>query len=83
MFLEEGVGDVPLTVQAGNDGPRSTQMSVPKMPERGPGAPPRPDLAAMLSLSDADLLPGHAAWSCGLPFLFVRCGTAKPLRASS
>jgi trans-2,3-dihydro-3-hydroxyanthranilate isomerase len=25
----------------------------------------------MLSLAEADLLPGHAAWSCGVPFLFL------------
>ena len=71
MVLEEGVGDVPVKVQSGSDGPRSTQMSVPRMPERGPGPPSRADLAAMLSLSETDLLPGHAAWSCGVPFLFL------------
>ena len=71
MVLEECVGDVPVTVQSGNDGPRSTRMSVPRMPERGPAPPLRADLAAMLSLSAPDLLPGHAGWSCGVPFLFV------------
>jgi trans-2,3-dihydro-3-hydroxyanthranilate isomerase len=71
MVLEEGVGDVPVRVLSGNDGPRSTQMSVPRMPERGPVPPSRVDLAAMLSLAEADLLPGHAAWSCGVPFLFL------------
>jgi trans-2,3-dihydro-3-hydroxyanthranilate isomerase len=71
MVLEEGVGDVPVRVLSGNDGPRSTQMSVPRMPERGPEPPSRADLAAMLSLVEADLLPDHAAYSCGLPFLFL------------
>lgn len=71
MVLEEGVGDVPVKVQSGQDGPRSTQMSAPRMPERGPEPPSRADLAAMLSLAEADLLPGHAAYSCGVPFLFV------------
>jgi trans-2,3-dihydro-3-hydroxyanthranilate isomerase len=71
MVLEEGVGDIPVKVQSGNDGPHSTQMSVPRMPERGPEPPTRADIAAMLSLSEADLLPGHAAWSCGVPFLFL------------
>jgi trans-2,3-dihydro-3-hydroxyanthranilate isomerase len=71
MALEEGVGDVPVKVQSGAHGPRSTQMSVPRMPERGPAPPPRADLAAMLSLAESDLLPGHAAYSCGVPFLFV------------
>jgi trans-2,3-dihydro-3-hydroxyanthranilate isomerase len=71
MVLEEGVGDVLVTVQFGKDGPESTQMSVPRMPERGPEPPSRADLAAMLSLSEGDLLPGHAAYSCGVPFLFL------------
>lgn len=71
MVLEEGVGDVPVRVQSGRDGPRSTRMSVPRMPERGPEPPARADLAAMLSLAEADLLPGHAAYSCGVPFLFL------------
>jgi len=71
MVLEEGVGDVPVTVQFGKDGPESTQMSVPRMPERGPEPPLRADLAPMLSLAEADLLPAHAAYSCGVPFLFL------------
>ena len=71
MVLEEGVGDVPVTVRVGKDRPQSTQMSVPRLPERGPEPPSRTDLAAMLSLADADLLPGHAAYSCGVPFLFL------------
>ena len=71
MMLEEGIGEVPVKVRFGNDGPRSTQMSVPRMPERGPEPPSRADLAAMLSLAESDLLPGHAAWSCGVPFLFL------------
>jgi len=71
MVLEEGVGDVPVKVRSGPDGPLATQMSVPRMPERGPQPPSRADVAAMLSLAEADLLPGHAAYSCGVPFLFV------------
>ncbi len=71
MVLEEGIGDVPVKVRFGNDGPESTQMSVPKMPERGPKAPSRRDLAAMVSLAETDLLTRHAAWSCGVPFLIL------------
>ena len=71
MVLEEGVGDVPVEVHFGKNGPQSTRMSAPRMPERGPEPPPRADLAAMLSLAQDDLLAGHAAYSCGVPFLFV------------
>ncbi|MEQ1881655.1 MAG: PhzF family phenazine biosynthesis protein [Burkholderiales bacterium] len=71
MVLEEGVGDVPVRVYFGTNGPESTQMSAPRMPERGPEPPPRTEIAAMLSLAEADLLVGHAAYTCGVPFLFV------------
>lgn len=71
MVLEEGVGDVPVTVLMDAKGLRATRMAVPRMPERGPQPPPAAELAAMLSLAAADLLPGHAAWSCGVPFLFI------------
>ncbi len=71
MVLEEGVGDVPVSVRFGKDGPESTRMSVPRMPERGPEPPSPVDLAAMVSLAGNDLLPGHAAYSCGVPFLFL------------
>jgi trans-2,3-dihydro-3-hydroxyanthranilate isomerase len=72
MVLEEGIGDVSVTVQFADDGPRSTSMAVPRMPQRGPEPPLRADLAAMLSLDEADLLPGHAGYSCGVPFLFLQ-----------
>jgi trans-2,3-dihydro-3-hydroxyanthranilate isomerase len=71
MVLEEGIGDVPVTVKYGAEGPQSTRMSVPRMPERGPEPPRLADLAAMLSLPEAELLPGHAGYSCGVPFLFL------------
>lgn len=72
MVLEEAIGDVPVTVQSGDDGPRSTRMSVPRMPQRGPEPPLHADLAAMMSLDRADLMPGHAGYSCGVPFLFLQ-----------
>lgn len=73
IMLEEGVGNVAVNVQLGSDGPVATRMSVPKMPELGPEPPPSHALAAMLSLSVDDLLPGRLprAYSCGVPFLFV------------
>jgi trans-2,3-dihydro-3-hydroxyanthranilate isomerase len=71
LVLEENVGDVPVRVLYENGAPVATQMSVPRMPERGASAPARADLAALLSLEEAEL-PGEAAvWSCGVPFLFV------------
>src|SRR6185503_18419915 len=42
-------------------------------PEPGPEPPPAQALAAMLSLSVDELLPGRLprAYTCGVPFLFV------------
>lgn len=80
MVLEEGVGDVRVRVQPGKDGPLSTQMSVPRMPERGPEPPRHADLSAMLSLPESDLLPGSAGWSCGVPFLFLKVRDREAIR---
>ncbi len=71
MVLEEGVGDVPVRILMDANGIRATRMSVPRMPERGPQPPATAELAAMLSLTEADLLAGSAGYSCGVPFLFV------------
>src|SRR5437667_103118 len=54
--------------------PVSARLRAPRPPEFGPPAPARADLAAMLSLDEADVLDapnGPQAVSCGLPFLFI------------
>lgn len=80
VVLEEGVGDVAVKVRTGKGGTLTTQMSVPRMPERGPDPPPDADLAAMLSLAESDLLPGSAGWSCGVTFLFVAVRDRETIR---
>lgn len=74
IVLEEKVGPVPVLIRGRNGQPEFCQFSVAKLPEVGPPLPPRPVLAAALSLTEDDLLDG--AWhpqvvSCGLPFAFV------------
>lgn len=73
LVLEERVGDVVVDIRIEQGLPRVATMSVPRLPERGPAPPDAEALAAMLSLSPGDLLPGHppCGWSCGVPFLFV------------
>jgi trans-2,3-dihydro-3-hydroxyanthranilate isomerase len=71
MVLEENIGDVPVRVTLENGVPVATQMSVPRMPERGTTAPTRAALAALLSLPEAGVSGEAAVWSCGVPFLFV------------
>ncbi len=74
IVLEENVGPVPVTIRANDGQPVFCQFSVAKLPETGPPLPARADLAATLSIDEADLLDG--AWqpqvvSCGLGFAFV------------
>ena len=74
IVLEEGVGPVPVVIRATNGKPTFAQLSAAKLPEVGPPPPPRETLAAMLSLTAADVLGGEmsaAAVSCGTPFLFI------------
>lgn len=74
IVFEEGVGPVPVTIRAEAGRPRFSQLSVAKLPERGPEPPAAADLAALLSLAPADLLQDEErpeAWSCGVPFVFV------------
>ncbi len=74
IVLEEGVGRVPVTVRADHRGLRAT-LTAATLPERGPTPPRASALAAMLGLAEADIgAPGGwtpAAYSCGVPFLFV------------
>jgi trans-2,3-dihydro-3-hydroxyanthranilate isomerase len=72
LVLGEGVGPVEVTVRQGP--PAFAELSVVKLPERGPEPPARADLARALSLAPDDLAGGEDApeiWSCGVPFLFV------------
>lgn len=71
MVLEENIGDVPVRVALESDRPVATQMSVPRMPERGAVAPSREELAMLFGLAAGALPADAAVWSCGVPFLFV------------
>lgn len=84
VVLEEGIGNV--SVRVFYDGGRivSTQMSVPRMPERVPAPLAVPELADLLSLTPADFDARIApqAWSCGMPFLYIALsGVAAARRA--
>jgi trans-2,3-dihydro-3-hydroxyanthranilate isomerase len=71
LVLEEGVGPVSVEVRAENGRPVFCRLRAAQPPEFGPEPPPVPELAAMLSLEEPDLLPDAQAVSCGMPFLFV------------
>ncbi|HTT10303.1 MAG TPA: PhzF family phenazine biosynthesis protein [Burkholderiaceae bacterium] len=71
IVFEEGVGAVPVRIE--RDGERVTRctLTVAQLPQQGPAAPSRDQLASMLSLETNDVLEGAQSWSCGLPFLVV------------
>src|SRR5262249_22074474 len=74
IVFEEGVGPVPVVIRATDGKPTFVQLSAAKLPEIGPPPPSRETLAAMLSLTSADVLDGErsaAGISCGTPFLFI------------
>lgn len=83
IVFEEGVGPVPVSIYAVDGQPASSQLSAAVMPEFGPEPPAAPELAAMLSLDEADVRQdafAPQAASCGLPFLFVPLRNRDALR---
>lgn len=73
VILEEGVGAVPVEVRFSGSVPTWAQLTVARLPEGGPPPPSAVELTAAISLTPADLDPElqPAAFSCGVPFLFV------------
>lgn len=70
MTAEEGVGPVPILIRKSRD-LFAAQFSVAMLPQTKPDAPSNSALARMLSLDVEEILDA-GAYSCGLPFLFVR-----------
>lgn len=72
IVFEEGVGPVPVSIRAKAGQSVSAQLTAARLPEFGPPPPPVADLAASLSLAEADFLAEEIEGvSCGVPFLFV------------
>jgi trans-2,3-dihydro-3-hydroxyanthranilate isomerase len=73
IYLEEGVGLVPVKIVGDGEKPVYSELKVAQLPELVADTYAIDDLAAILSLSAADFLPGYPprAFSCGLPFLFI------------
>ena len=74
IVFEQRVGPIPVTIRAENGRPVYCDLTVAKLPEEGPPAPPREALARALSLEPDDVLDGDwapRAWTCGVPYLFI------------
>ncbi|MEO7041937.1 MAG: PhzF family phenazine biosynthesis protein [Gemmatimonadaceae bacterium] len=74
IVLEEGVGPVAVTIQVANGYPISAELTAAQAPEFRNDVPSAKDVAAVLSLGEADVSTGKFATeavSCGVPFLVV------------
>jgi trans-2,3-dihydro-3-hydroxyanthranilate isomerase len=74
MVFEEEVGPIAVKVSGTTSGPVAAQFAAAMLPTRGPEPPPLEAVARVLSLAPADVLTAGdapAAWSSGVPFLFV------------
>jgi trans-2,3-dihydro-3-hydroxyanthranilate isomerase len=71
IVFEEGVGPVPVTIARSGGAIERCTLTTARLPEQGPPAPAREQLARMLQLSASDVLEGAECWSCGVPFLVV------------
>jgi trans-2,3-dihydro-3-hydroxyanthranilate isomerase len=83
IVFEEGVGPVPVKIQARDDKPIFTQLSAAMMPEPLAPPPAMDDLAALLSLDANDFVGKQMppqGWTAGIPFLFVPLLNREALR---
>jgi trans-2,3-dihydro-3-hydroxyanthranilate isomerase len=74
IYLEEGVGLVPVTIRSLGGKPIYSELTTAKLPEFGGESFSIADFASVLSLSAEDILRGEyqpRSVSCGLPFWFI------------
>ena len=81
IVFEEGIGPVPVSIQASNGAPVSAQLSAAQMPEVRRDVPSNAEIADMLSLAPEDIAaePIPTAVSCGVPFLCVMLASVEAL----
>lgn len=83
LVLEEGVGEVPVSLHA-DGGTWFVRLTAAVPPQFGPEPPDRALLAAVLGIPEAEIVPGAdrpVIAGCGLPFTFVRVRDADTLAA--
>lgn len=74
IVFEEGAGPVDVAIKLVDGKPVRAKLTAPRLPVFGPPPPSSSELAAMLSLTESDLLGADnapQAVSCGTQFLFV------------
>ena len=80
IVLEEGVGPVTVEVDRAKGIVTRCTFSAPRLPKLGASPPPVAELAAMLRLSESQVLDSAQCWSCGLPFLVVPLSSVEALQ---
>ncbi|HEU4473525.1 MAG TPA: PhzF family phenazine biosynthesis protein [Gemmatimonadales bacterium] len=83
IVFEEGIGPVPVRIEADDGRPTYCGFTAASLPELGPPPPPVEDIAAVLSLRvdeirTDDLAPRGA--SCGVPYLYIPLRDVDALR---
>jgi trans-2,3-dihydro-3-hydroxyanthranilate isomerase len=84
VILEEGVGAVPVDVHFSGRKPTSAQFTAAQLPKKGPSPPSIVEIASAVSLEPSHLAQGMkpAAFSCGVPYLFVPLRDRQALAAA-
>ncbi len=80
IVLEEGVGPVTVEVERDAAGVKRCTFTAPRLPQPGPQAPPRDELAAMLGVAASQVLDSAEFWSCGMSFLVVPLSSVDALQ---
>jgi trans-2,3-dihydro-3-hydroxyanthranilate isomerase len=80
IVLEEGVGPVTVGLEWTAAGLGRCVFSAPLLPQPGPRAPRREELAAMLGLNPSQVLDSAQFWSCGVPYLVVPLASVAALQ---
>jgi trans-2,3-dihydro-3-hydroxyanthranilate isomerase len=80
IVLEEGVGPVTVELERDAEGVKRCSFTAPRLPQPGPQAPRRDELAAMLGLAASQVLDSAEFWSCGMSFLVVPLSSVDALQ---
>jgi len=80
IVLEERVGPVAVELEREGEAVRLCRFTAPRVPQQGPPAPPREELAAMLGLPASQVVDSAEFWSCGMSFLVVPLATVDALQ---
>src|SRR5258708_27449532 len=80
IVLEEGIGPVSVELERHDGQLKRCAFSAPRLPQRGPPAPRRDELAAMLGLTASQVLDSAEFWSAGVSYLVAPLASVEGLQ---